>query len=212
MPAKESNFTIRPTNENDWENVRALRLEMLLDTPIAFSETIQDALSCNETEWRVRAARGQQPQSISFAAITRNGRWIGGMGAYLKGRQPLLVGVYVSSSHRGRIAGVTDALLAGILSWTAQHGDMPWLEVHEDNQRAIKAYERRGFQRTGSTQPYNLDPNRHEIEMSKRLDFHPRKGDRCDIAGIRNSLAIRVTSAESQGRRVHPPGLEPGTH
>ena len=150
--------------------MRALRLEMLRDTPIAFGETIQDALGHDESEWRIRAARGLQPHSISLAAITPGGRWIGGMGAYLRGRHPLLVGVYVAPSHRGRVAGVTDALLAGILSWTAQHGDMLWLEVHEDNQRAIKAYEKRGFQRTGATRPYELDPSRVEIEMSKHLN------------------------------------------
>lgn len=171
MPVQQSRFTIRPTSANDWENVRALRLEMLRDTPIAFGETVQDALGHGEAEWRVRAARGQRPQSISLVAIAGDGRWIGGMGAYLKGRRPLLVGVYVAPSHRGRMAGVTDALLAGILSWTAQHGDVLWLEVHEDNQRAIKAYERRGFQRTGATRPYELDPSRCEIEMSRRLDL-----------------------------------------
>ena len=176
MPAKQSHFTIRPTKENDWENVRALRLEMLRDTPIAFGETVQDALGHDEAEWRVRAARGQRPQSISLAAITGDGLWIGGMGAYLKGRQPLLVGVYVAPSHRGRMAGVTDALLAGILSWTAQHADVLWLEVHEDNRRAIKAYERRGFQRTGATRPYELDASRREIEMSRHLDLTATPG------------------------------------
>jgi ribosomal protein S18 acetylase RimI-like enzyme len=100
---------------------------------------------------------------------------------------------------------VTDALLAGILSWTVQHRDMLWLEVHEDNRRAIKAYERRGFQRTGSTQPYKLDPNRHEIEMSKRLDFHPRRGDRCDIAGIRLPCDSRYSRGISRTMGA-PPG------
>ena len=32
MPAQLSRFTIRPTNANDWQNVRALRLEMLRHT------------------------------------------------------------------------------------------------------------------------------------------------------------------------------------
>jgi hypothetical protein len=41
--------------------------------------------------------------------------------------------------------------------------------VHEDNARARRAYERRGFVLTGHTVPYNLDPSRNELEMVKGL-------------------------------------------
>ncbi|MDQ1513892.1 MAG: hypothetical protein QOC59_1734, partial [Microbacteriaceae bacterium] len=48
-------FTVRPTEEDDWQAVRALRLEMLQDTPIAYLETFEQALDRPEAHWRDRA-------------------------------------------------------------------------------------------------------------------------------------------------------------
>ena len=83
---------------------------------------------------------------------------------------PLLVGVYVAPGHRGRDAGVADALLDAVERWAAGHGTTLRLHVHEDNPRALAFYERRGFVRTGHTEPYGLDPTRSEIEMVEQLD------------------------------------------
>jgi GNAT superfamily N-acetyltransferase len=162
-------FSVRPTAESDWERVRDLRLEMLRDTPTAYAESLADALGRDEAEWRMRAARGQQPGSAMLAAIDTDGTWVGTMGAYIDGTGPLLVGVYVRPTHRGWSVGVTDALLDGIIEWASRHGKALRLEVHEENARAIAAYERRGFQRTGSSRPYDLDPSALEIEMSLAL-------------------------------------------
>ncbi|MET1015474.1 GNAT family N-acetyltransferase [Leifsonia flava] len=181
-------FSIRPTVADDWEQVRALRLEMLADTPLAYAETRGHALDQPESEWRMRGARGLTDHGTSLVAIDENGRWIGAMAGYIPdpegeradaaagtatgGRPatgPLLVGVYVAPDVRGREAGVTDALLAGIEAWARTHGDTLTLHVHEDNARAIAAYESRGFERTDVTVPYNLDPAKLELEMVKRL-------------------------------------------
>ncbi|MEL4319462.1 GNAT family N-acetyltransferase [Leifsonia sp. YIM 134122] len=171
-------FSIRPTVADDWEQVRALRLEMLADTPIAYAETRGHALEEPESEWRMRGARGLTDHGTSLVAIDESGRWIGAMAGYLPdaadgadGHEagPLLVGVYVAPDVRGRDAGVTDALLAGIEAWARTHGDTLTLHVHEDNARAIAAYERRGFERTDAEIPYNLDPAKLELEMVKRL-------------------------------------------
>ena len=90
-------------------------------TPTAYAESLDDALAHPEAEWRMRGARGEQPNS---------------------------------------------ALLDAVLVWAREHGDALRLEVHEENARAIAAYERRGFRRTGVSRPYNLDPRALEIEMS----------------------------------------------
>ncbi|KQQ93108.1 acetyltransferase [Leifsonia sp. Leaf325] len=170
-------FSIRPTTEDDWEQVRALRLEMLADTPLAYAETRGHALDQPESEWRMRGARGLTDHGTSMVAIDENGRWIGAMAGFVPdaaeagGGQPgpLLVGVYVAPDVRGRESGVTDALLAGIETWARIHGDTLTLHVHEDNARAIAAYESRGFELTDVTVPYNLDPAKLELEMVKRL-------------------------------------------
>ncbi|KQX05213.1 MULTISPECIES: GNAT family N-acetyltransferase [unclassified Leifsonia] len=169
-------FSIRPTVADDWEQVRAIRLEMLADTPLAYAETRAHALDQPESEWRMRGARGQTDRGTSLVAIDQGGRWIGAMAGYLPDAEgdaddpvPLLVGVYVAPDVRGREFGVTDALLAGIEDWARTHGDTLALHVHEDNARAIAAYRSRGFELTDVTVPYNLDPAKLELEMIKRL-------------------------------------------
>jgi len=164
---------VRRTSETDWPNVRALRLEMLADTPLAYGETLETALARPEAEWRMRAARGDGPGTTAVAAIDGDtGQWIGTMGGFLGGfgsTGPLLVGVYVAPGSRGRTSGVADALLDAIEDWARGHGTTLSLHVHEDNARAITFYERRGFTYTGRSAPYDLAPSRLELEMRREL-------------------------------------------
>jgi GNAT superfamily N-acetyltransferase len=164
-------ITIRGTTAADWREVRALRLEMLRDTPLAYGETFDAALTHDEAEWVLRARRGTDLHSIAVVAIAASGRWVGAMGGYIPDAAtgPLLVGVYVAPSYRGRSAGVTDALLARIEDWAGTEGGQLTLHVHEHNDRAIAAYKRRGFTATGVKVPYVLDPTTLELEMVKRL-------------------------------------------
>jgi len=164
-------YRIRPTVTDDWREVRALRLEMLRDTPMAFGETLQDALGHTESEWRMRAARGTAEHGTVLVAIDPAGQWVGTMGGYVPdpASGPLLVGVYVTPEHRGRAAGVFDALLGAIEEWARGEGPVLTLHVHEDNSRARAAYLRRGFTETGHRVQYVLDAGAMEIEMVKRL-------------------------------------------
>lgn len=163
------NFTIRRTDEADWREVRELRLDMLRDTPIAFGQTLEDALGHDEAEWRMRAQRGTAPHGIVVVAIDDSGRWVGTMGGYVPDAAagPLLVGVYVAPGFRGGELGVTDALLGAVEEWARTEGSRLSLHVHEDNARARVAYERRGFVATGGTIPSALFPDKIELEMSK---------------------------------------------
>jgi GNAT superfamily N-acetyltransferase len=167
-------LVVRRTVEGDWAEVRALRLEMLLDTPEAFAETHAAALTRPEAEWRMRAARGSSEGSVNLAAIAE-GRWVGTMGAYLPDAVtgPMLVGVYVTPSFRGRDAGVADALLAGVERWAAERGSTLTLHVHERNERAIAFYLARGFAATGRQFAYVLDEAELEFEMRKAVRQAP---------------------------------------
>ncbi len=164
-------FTVRPIVEDDWENYRAIRLEMLLDTPIAYGERHESAAALSEEQWRQRAGRGASGAAILVVAIDARGRWIGTMGGYIDQDVggPLLVGVYVAPGARGRDAGVTDALLDAIKAWARAGYSTLRLEVHEDNARARAAYARRGFVETGHRRPYDLDPRASELEMIAQL-------------------------------------------
>jgi len=163
-------YSLRPTRDSDWRDVRELRLEMIRDTPTAYMENLEEALGRDETEWRMRGRRGSAEHGIAVVAIDALGRWIGTMGGYVDPSVgALLVGVYVTPDYRGRGAGVTDALLAAVEAWAGTEGDRLTLHVHEHNIRAITAYENRGFIATGEAIPYNLDPTTNELEMVKAL-------------------------------------------
>ena len=164
-------FSIRPTTDADWREVRDLRLEMIRDTPTAFAESLEEALSHDEAKWRMRGRRGASAHSIAIAAITESGRWVGTMAGLVVDQDtgPLLVGVCVAPDFRGSKSGLTDALLAAVEDWARTAGDQLTLHLHEENSRARKAYERRGFVATGRTIPYNLDSSKNELEMVKKL-------------------------------------------
>ena len=70
---------------------------------------------------------------------------------------------------RGSHIGLTDALLGAIEDWARAESNQLTLHVHEDNARARTAYKRRGFELTGHTVAYNLDPTKSELEMVKQL-------------------------------------------
>lgn len=167
---RRADLVIRTTNEDDWQQVRTLRLEMLHDTPLAYAETLEHALTVDEWGWRLRAARGTTPGQTSIVAIDGD-RWVGHMGGYIPDATsgPLLVGVYVAPDHRGDAAGVSRRLLDAVEEWARLHGDTLRLEVHEDNPRAIRFYEKLGFTLTGRSRDYELPPGGLELEMIKPL-------------------------------------------
>ncbi|MDJ0355951.1 GNAT family N-acetyltransferase [Paenarthrobacter sp. PH39-S1] len=168
---KTEKLVIRPTTEADWLKIRDLRLKMINDTPIACAETEADALAHDETEWRRRGAQGSRESSITVAAIDEYGNWVGTMGSYIAEPSvgPLLVGVYVSPEFRGTDVGVTDTLLSAVEEWASNNGGRLTLHVHEDNVKAQRAYSKRGFEFTGHSVEYSLDPSSREVEMTKEL-------------------------------------------
>ena len=164
--------TLATPTEADWERVKSLRLEMLRDTPLAYLESVETAEAQTDDEWRMRARRGSSPDDVQFVAVDEHGTWVGTMSGFIDrvhAGGPLLVGVYVAPAVRGRDAGVADALLDAVEDWARGRAATLTLHVHEDNGRAIAYYRRRGYEFTGHTVPYNLDPSRNEREMRRLL-------------------------------------------
>jgi GNAT superfamily N-acetyltransferase len=165
---------VRRTRAGDWEAYRALRLEMLADTPLAFGESLANAQAWDEAEWRMRAARGEASDQILVAAIDHAAhRWVGTMGGFVASgpdvAAPLLVGVYVSPDYRGRALGVAPAMLAAVEQWATTIHPVLYLHVHEDNPRATAFYLRSGYRFTGKVERYALNPHQREFEMVKDL-------------------------------------------
>ncbi|WP_150307624.1 GNAT family N-acetyltransferase [Planctomonas psychrotolerans] len=158
---------IHAIREADWQLARALRLEMLADTPLAYLETRETAEARAESEWRQRAGRNELLGNAAFAAVdVSSGRWRGSMNCFVREDAAHLVSVYVAPDSRGRAHGVTDALLDAVIEWSRAQGvDSLVLEVHERNARAAAYYERRGFRATGRYTPYALNTAERDLEM-----------------------------------------------
>jgi GNAT superfamily N-acetyltransferase len=162
-----SSVRVVDIGRDDWRELRALRLEMLRDTPMAYLETVPGAEALGSGEWAFRAARCGQPGCLGVAAVEEDtGQWVGTMSAHLAGPAVAnLVTVYVAPAHRG--TGLADLLLDSVLSWAARQDDVRTvaLLVHEQNGRAAAFYARRGFRASGRTESYPLDPSQRELEM-----------------------------------------------
>lgn len=168
-------YLVRRLSAEDWREYKQIRLEALKDTPIGFGEWYEDAASKPDAEWVSQTRRAAEAeQSAIFAALDREGRFVGTAGVYTKpgpdpatGRELVVFGVYVTPGHRGAGKGVAVLLFDTAIRWAREVGGartVP-LSVHEHNQRAHAFYRRYGFVDTGSTKPYVLDESASLIEM-----------------------------------------------
>ncbi|MFC4139449.1 MULTISPECIES: GNAT family N-acetyltransferase [unclassified Microbacterium] len=145
---------VRRVAPDEWAEVKALRLRALGDAVahLAFLDTLEHASAQPDAFWQERtrnAASGDQ--AAQFVAIADDGEWFGSATVIDHRDHPgsgLVVGVYVADGHRG--AGTIEALFDAAASWARSTGRSAlYLEVHVDNHRAQRAYERWGFVRTG---------------------------------------------------------------
>ena len=163
---------MRPARLDEWQQSRALRLEMLADTPHSFGDRLSDVLGWDDERWRTRHQSHLLPDSAAFVAVGSDGRWVGQMEAreFHNHAPPRvwLMGVYVTPNHRGN--GTSLALLRAVEAWTLRRGfNHLHLDVHEDAHAARQFYERQSFAATGNTSPYPLDTTTTQIEMVKVL-------------------------------------------
>ncbi|MBD3577293.1 MULTISPECIES: GNAT family N-acetyltransferase [Streptomyces] len=187
-------FVIRPVRTDEWQKVKALRLEALADplAPMAFLESVEDAAAKPDAYWQERARGAAKGVHLrQFIAETPDGQWVGSVSAFVEPvggadflertvdiDQGHLVGVYVRPEWRGR--GLTDALFAAALDW-AWSLEEPRLErvrlfVHEDNARAGGFYRRYGFRPSGLVIPKPGDPAAKELEYVFRRPAPAARG------------------------------------
>lgn len=166
---------LRPARPDEWREAKRLRLEMLADTPIAFARSLAESEAMTDAQWQQGQLRAGQDDNHHVVVTDADGRWL----AQAIGKDfgpvtdppwtsPGIVAVYVSPELRGQ--GVLGAMVDEIAAWLRSRGhDEMTLMVHEDNHRAIRAYEKLGFALDGTSCPYGLDPSRRDLGMKKRL-------------------------------------------
>lgn len=157
-------YRVRRIAAGEWRELKAIRLESLRDSPIAFGTSLAEAAAFGDSVWQRQAAReADSASSATFVAVDEAGDWVGMAAAAPLEEIPdhaHVYAVYVSPAHRGP-AGPAVALMDAVIRFAREHTDAAWLTlgVHEDNDRALAFYSRLGFADTGKTIPYAPNPS-----------------------------------------------------
>ncbi|MEV4809349.1 GNAT family N-acetyltransferase [Micromonospora avicenniae] len=149
--------------------MRALRLEMLADAPLAFLETVADAAARPHAEYAARiAATSAGAQTAQFVADP-GGRLVGHAGGTVVPSEPgltVVYAVYVTPLWRG--SGLLADLVEAVAAWSRACGRPELLmEVVVGNDRAYRAYQRLGFTDTGVRVPHPTIPAMTELQMRR---------------------------------------------
>jgi ribosomal protein S18 acetylase RimI-like enzyme len=155
-----TDVSVRQVTPDDWASYRTVRLAALVESPGAFSSTLEREQAFTEEVWRTRLAG-----AASFLAW-RDGQPVGTLsvldydpshGHEFTGASHL-VAMWVDPQERG--LGVADELVTAALAHVRAAGAPALvLWVFEANERACGFYRRMGFRSTDATmyQPHRPD-------------------------------------------------------
>lgn len=163
---RESTLTIRHCGLDDWEDLRAIRLEALKDTPDAYGSTYDESVRWSDAQWKNAAS------TRLYYLADRDGRVVGMVSGGSNDAYPgtrWLYGMYVTSDERG---SATAALLVRTIGdWARSHGAAEvYLHVTRSVPRARAFYERVGFHETGESFEMDRDHSLTLVTMVQRLD------------------------------------------
>jgi GNAT superfamily N-acetyltransferase len=147
---------VRETTLEEWEILRNIRLEALVDSPDFFGSTHADQLAITEIAWRESIARGG-----TFFAYTSgsNGTLPSGLvgGLHEVPNTVELVSLWVRPKARGQ--GVGQALVRAVMGWARERrATRVHLWLTDTNEPARLLYQRCGFTLTGESQPLPSNP------------------------------------------------------
>ncbi|MEV7330819.1 GNAT family N-acetyltransferase [Micromonospora sp. NPDC093244] len=160
---------IRRVRPQDAARMRALRLEMLADAPLAFLETIADAAARPHAEYAARVAYTSRGAETAQFVADPGGRFVGHAGGTAAPREAgltVIYAVYVTPAWRG--SGLLGELVDEVAAWSRACGRPELLlEVVVGNKRAYRAYQRLGFEDTGVRVPHPTIPALTELQMRR---------------------------------------------
>jgi len=163
-------LTVRRVRPPDAARVRALRLEMLADSPLAYLETLADAAARPHDEYRARIALMSTGDERGQFVAERDGRLVAHAGGLRWPERPnttVVFAVYVTPACRG--TGVLGELVEEVAAWSRAAGrHRLLLEVVTGNERAVRAYRRLGFADSGERVPHPTIPVLTEMRMYRR--------------------------------------------
>lgn len=158
---------VRRVRLRDGADLKAVRLNALLDAPSAFGSTYAAEAQLSDDDWNRRAelsAAGDH--SVTFLARS-DGRPVGIVRAYRPDESP--AGVELASMWTApeiRRSGVARSLVGAVVEWSSNAvTESISLWVVEFNLPARALYESIGFRSTGELKSLPSDPGRVEIRM-----------------------------------------------
>ncbi|MEH0934274.1 GNAT family N-acetyltransferase [Micromonospora psammae] len=161
--------TVRRVGPQDAARMRALRLEMLADAPLAFLETLAQAAALPHADYAARVAQVSTGCGNAQFIADPGGRLVGSAGGIAAPDEPgltVVYAVYVTPAWRG--SGLLRALIDGVAAWSRECGRPElMLEVVVGNDRAYRAYQRLGFTDTGVRVPHPTVPALRELQMRR---------------------------------------------
>ncbi|WP_025618556.1 GNAT family N-acetyltransferase [Salinispora cortesiana] len=168
-PASAQRARVRRVQPADAARMRALRLEMLADAPLAFLETIADAAARPHTDYAARIAYTSAGITDAQFVADPSGRLVGHAGGTVAPDEPgltVIFAVYITPSWRG--SGLLPDLIDAVAGWSRACGRPElMLEVVVGNERAYRAYRRLGFIDTGLRLPHPTIPTLTELQMRR---------------------------------------------
>jgi len=169
LTADSRTCTVHRVTPVDAARMRALRLEMLADSPLAFLETLAQAAARSHEDFRRRIIQASAGTTLAQFVADPGGRLIGHAGGTLMPEDPrttVVFAIYVTPAHRG--SGVLDDLVEKVADWSRSVGRPElMLEVVVGNDRAVRAYQRLGFVDTGIRVPHPVIPALTELQMRR---------------------------------------------
>jgi RimJ/RimL family protein N-acetyltransferase len=168
--APDRTFTVHRVTPADAARMRALRLEMLADSPLAFLETVAQAAARSHEDYRRRIIQASAGRQLAQFVADPGGRLIGHAGGQAIPEEPgatVVFAVYITPARRG--GPVLAELVEAVAQWSREAGRPElMLEVVVGNDRAVRAYERLGFADTGVRVPHPVTPMLTELQMRRR--------------------------------------------
>ena len=160
---------IRHSRSDDWEILRAIRLEALRESPDAFCTTYDEAFGYADDVWIERSSADPVTSaSVSILAIDAEEPVGMAAGILCDESQLEVLSLFVTPSHRGM--GIAQDLMNMLESWGRTRGaKRVILDVEAGNGRAGVFYAHIGYRPTGKRETY---PGRiwlHRLELEKSL-------------------------------------------
>jgi ribosomal protein S18 acetylase RimI-like enzyme len=164
-------IVLEPITPRNLLPFQAIRLAALKTDPLAFGSTYEREARFTFHDWIQRVNRWNGETGIGYLAIDGSEPCgiAGGLLEESDRARAQLVSMWTAPAYRRQAVG--SLLVNAVIAWARQRGAHTLtLTVTENNDRAIRFYERLGFATTGRTEPYPNDDRLRELEMALVLD------------------------------------------